>query len=54
MSNMFHDAHEFIQNISGWNINDKTNIHNIFCNCPIKEKYKPKKIRKRNNEQVYT
>ena len=41
---MFYDCHSFNQDISNWNVsNVKYNKYiNMFVNCPIEEKYKPK------------
>ena len=44
MRNMFEHAMKFNQDISSWNINDKTKINEIFDICPIKEENKPKEM----------
>ena len=41
MGSMFY-ASKFNGDISNWNVSNVTNNVNIFVNCPIKEKYKPK------------
>ena len=45
MSNMFDYALSFNQDISCWNISNKTVTYNIFDDCPIQEGYKPKRCR---------
>ena len=42
MNSMFEDATSFDQDISNWNIKD-ADVFNMFKNCPIKNKHKPKK-----------
>ena len=41
ISYMFHDATSFNQDLSKWNLTKKDTL-DIFFNCPIKDKYKPK------------
>ena len=41
MHSMFHKS-VFTGDISNWDVSNVTNNTNIFINCPIKEKYKPK------------
>ena len=41
MSSLFEDS-GFNGDISKWDVYNVTNNVNIFVNCPIKEKYKPK------------
>ena len=43
MKNMFLFAKSFDQDISKWNISDKTNIDDMFFNCNIYRRHKPKK-----------
>ena len=42
MNSMFESATSFDQDISNWNIKD-VDVFNMFKNCPIKNKHKPKK-----------
>ena len=44
---MFNCAESFNQDISGWNINNKADTDNMFICCPIEEKYKPKKLKRK-------
>ena len=39
---MFIEAKSFNQNISNWKLDNVKYIYEIFYDCPIKEKYKPK------------
>ena len=41
MGTMFSHS-KFNGDISNWNVSNVTNSENIFNNCPIEEKYKPK------------
>ena len=41
MGNMFYGASSFNQDLSEWNLKGK-NITDMFSNCPIVDKYKPK------------
>ena len=45
MSGMF-DGAIFNQDISNWKINKDCDIDYVFYNCPIKEEYKPKSLKK--------
>ena len=42
MSYMFRLCESFNKDISGWNVSNVKNYIDIFYNCPIEEKYKPK------------
>ena len=42
MASMFYNSKSFNQDLSQWNVSNATDINNIFDNCPIEEKYKPK------------
>ena len=42
MNGMFYGS-KFNQDISNWKINPKCDTRNMFIDCPIKDKYKPKK-----------
>ena len=42
MSEMFSFALNFNQDISMWDVSNVIEYVNIFYNCPIEEKYKPK------------
>ena len=42
MSWMFYYCKSFNQNISNWNVSKVEYNYNIFFNCPIEKKYKPK------------
>ena len=42
MDSMFYECYSFNQNISNWNVSKVEYNYNIFFNCPIEEKYKPK------------
>ena len=42
MTYMFYDCESFNQDISNWNVFTVGNIKNIFLNCRIEAKYKPK------------
>ena len=45
MSELFRDMYEFNGDISNWDVSNISNInytHEIFKNCSIEEKYKPK------------
>ena len=41
MSQLFRES-KFNQDISNWKVNKDCIIYNMFTNCSIKEKYKPK------------
>ena len=45
MSGMF-DESTFNQDISNWNIRQDCDIDYLFYNCPIKEEFKPKSLKK--------
>ena len=36
---------KFDRDISKWKISSKCDTYNIFLECPIKDKYKPKNIK---------
>ena len=42
MMYMFHCCRSFNQDISKWDVSNVEYYLSIFCNCPIKEEYKPK------------
>ena len=42
MYSMFRDSKSFNQDISNWNVSKAKYKNNMFSNCQIKEKYKPK------------
>ena len=42
MMYMFHGCRSFNQDISKWDVSNVEYYLSIFCNCPIKEEYKPK------------
>ena len=42
---MFSRCKSFNQNVSKWNVSKVKKYDNIFFNCPIEEKYKPKKFK---------
>ena len=42
MSYLFEDS-DFNGDISKWNVSEDTEIFGMFDNCPIKDKYKPKR-----------
>ena len=42
MSYLFDDMKEFNGDISNWDVSNVKDYDDIFFNCPIKEKYKPK------------
>lgn len=46
MDSMFYSDKGFNLDISNWAINDKCDTYRMFSNCPIKEKYKPKRLQK--------
>ena len=46
MCTMFSGAIKFNQDISNWDVKKVEDYFNIFHNCPIKDKYKPKKFKK--------
>lgn len=46
MCTMFSGAIKFNQDISNWDVKKVKDYFNIFHNCPIKDKYKPKKFKK--------
>ena len=39
---MFLECKKFNKDISNWDISNVTNNYNMFDDCPIEEKYKPK------------
>ena len=41
MSGLF-EGTDFNGDISSWDVSNVINMHNVFHNCPIEEKYKPK------------
>ena len=45
MRYMFSRCKSFNQNVSKWNVSKVKKYDNIFFNCPIEEKYKPKKFK---------
>ena len=45
MSQLFRES-KFNQDISNWKVNKYCIIYNIFTDCSIKEKYKPKSLQK--------
>ena len=45
MSFMLSRCKSFNQNISKWDVSKVKKYDNIFFNCPIEEKYKPKKFK---------
>ena len=45
MRYMLSRCKSFNQNISKWNVSKVKKYDNIFFNCPIEEKYKPKKFK---------
>ena len=45
MSFMFSSYKSFNQDISKWDVSKVKKYDNIFFNCPIEEKYKPKKFK---------
>ena len=42
MSNLFDGLDKFNGDISNWDVSKVDDVKNIFYNCPIEEKYKPK------------
>ena len=42
MSYLFHNIHKFNGDISNWDVSNVKSNQNIFYNCKIEKKYKPK------------
>ena len=42
MNCMFYECKSFNQDISNWDVSNVNDGNNIFHNCPIEEKHKPK------------
>ena len=45
MACMFLSAEKFNQPLNNWAVSDSANINFVFTDCPIKEKYKPKRLK---------